>query len=109
MKVNLKYYDFEKNGVYYKKLPDGTLMVVRCIGYSGKLSEAKKTSLCPECTIVDYENIDIPPIVDGLKVVAIEECDLLGITSHMTKVTLPDTLLSIGRNLIWFNDVVIPS
>ena len=110
MKVNLKYYDLEKEEVYYKILSNGTLMVMRCISYSGELSEEKKRRDCPNCTFADYENIVIPPIVDGMKVTALEECNILsGLLSYMTNVTLPDTLMSVGKNLIYFYNTIIPS
>lgn len=100
-------FDIQKDGIYYKKIAGNVLMVLRRVSYSTYWKTAKHVGYDGYYSYAKYSNIEIPKEVNGMKVISIESPGC--IVQEMTNVSLPETIESLGDQLIEICNVVFPS
>ena len=104
-----KLFDFERDGVYYKKLPDNSLMVVRKIYYRTFWKTEKHVQFEGRYVYQPYNNIKIPMEVDGMEVASIEAPDSAPCEGVISNVSFPGTVSTFGTWLACLTNVTIPN
>lgn len=104
-----KLFDFERGGVYYKKLPDNSLMVVRKIYYRTFWKTEKHVQFEGRYVYQPYNNIKIPMEVDGMEVTSIEAPDSAPCGGVISNVSFPGTVSTFGTWLACLTNVTIPT
>lgn len=104
-----KCFDFEKNGVYYKKLTDNSLMVVRRIYWRTFWKTDKHVQFEAREFYHSYNNVEIPTEVDGMKVVSIEAPTSAPYEGIISNVSFPDTVTTFGTWLACLTNVIFSS
>lgn len=102
-------FDIQKDGIYYKKIAGNVLMVLRRVSYSTYWKTAKHVGYDGYYSYAKYSNIEIPKEVNGMKVISIESPGWGWDVQEMTNVSLPETIESLGDQLIEICNVVFPS
>lgn len=98
-------FDFEKDGIYYKKTAGNCLMILRQYNIMTWWKTAKHVEYTIESNYKSYIGIEIPKEVDGMKVVSVEDCR----GAEIKNVTFPETIKSFGESLYKISSVFFPS
>lgn len=102
-------FDIEKDGVYYKKLTDNCLQVLRKTHWYQYWKTAKHVGYDIYYGVKSYSNIAIPMEVNGMKVISVEGDTEFGSDTEIKNVSFPDTIKTFGNKLKYINNVVFPS